>query len=188
MQVDSRRLGRALPATAVLVLAAATAACAEDGPVAAPSGSSRPSAASVTVPAPSSPAFLPGTTMLTGLRTGAHEGHDRVVLEFTGPVPPYRITREAGPIVDCASGAIRGGPGQYLVLRAEPVGIFDHDGYTPYTGPRTVAGPGATVSRAIIGCHFEGQLQVAVQLTGAACGYTDSTLTAPDRIVIDVQR
>ncbi|MGX9295458.1 AMIN-like domain-containing (lipo)protein [Tsukamurella paurometabola] len=201
---------RAACGAAVLALAATTAACGGGGPVTAPSGIARPSSVTtvtgttVTGAAPSGPgstavstsprtasasaSVAPGATMLKDLRTGARDGADRVVLEFTGPVPPYRVTREAGPVVDCASGADLGGPGEYLVVRAEPVGIFDHDGYSPYTGERTVAGPGRAVSRAIITCHFEGQLQVALKLTGNAQRYADSTLTGPGRIVVDVQR
>ncbi|CAM3058496.1 hypothetical protein [Tsukamurella hominis] len=196
---------RALSGATVLALGAALTACGQDGPVTAPSGIARPSsAATVTTAAPSSPsttvtstspgtttstsAAAPGTTMLQDLRTGAREGADRVVLEFTGAVPPYRVTREAGPVMDCASGAVLGGPGEYLVVRAEPVAIFDDAGKSAYAGERTVAGPGNAVSRAIITCSFEGQLQVALKLTGNAQRYADSTLTGPGRIVVDVQR
>ncbi|BDD81571.1 hypothetical protein TPB0596_13340 [Tsukamurella pulmonis] len=194
--------GRTITAIA---LGAALTACTQDGAVTAPSGIARPSvttmtgaappssapaptATTATAAAPAGASVAPGETMLADLRTGARDGADRVVLEFTGPVPPYRISREAGPVVDCASGATLGGPGQYLVVRAEPVGIFDHDGVSPYTGERTVAGPGGAVARAIITCHFEGQLQVAIELAGTAQRYADSTLTGPGRIVVDVQR
>ena len=47
---------------------------------------------------------------------------------------------------------------------------------------------GNAVSRAIVTCHFEGQLQVAIKLTGNAQRYADSTLTGPGRIVVDVQQ
>lgn len=201
----STTMRRALSGATVLVLGAAVTACGQNGPVTAPSGIARPSSATtVTGTAPSSPgtatsappsattttsaSVAPGATMLKDLRTGARDGADRVVLEFTGATPPYRVTREAGPVVDCASGAVLGGPGEYLVVRAEPVGIFDHDGVSPYTGERTVAGPGNAVSRAIVTCHFEGQLQVAIKLTGNAQRYADSTLTGPGRIVVDVQQ
>ena len=200
------RTMRALSGATVLVLGAALAACGESGPVTAPSGGARPStAATVTGAAPSSPgttvqsttgsatstasaSVAPGTTMLKDLRTGARDGADRVVLEFTGAVPPYRVTRDAGPVMDCGSGAVLGGPGEYLVVRVEPVAIFDDAGNAAYTGARTVAGPGRAVSRAIITCSFEGQLQVALKLTGNAQRYADSTLTEPGRIVVDVQQ
>lgn len=200
----SSRTRRALSGATAVVLGAALTACGQDGPVTAPSGIARPSSVTtVTGTAPSSPgttvsstspgtttsaAAAPGTTMLKDLRTGARDGADRVVLEFTGAVPPYRVTREAGPVMDCASGAVLGGPGEYLVVRVEPVAIFDDDGNAAYTGERTVAGPGRAVSRAIITCSFEGQLQVALKLTGNAQRYADSTLTGPGRIVVDVQQ
>ncbi len=196
---------RGLSGATAVVLGAALTACGESGPVTAPSGIARPSS-TVTLAAPSSPApsttsatwsagpssasatAAPGETMLKDLRTGARDGADRVVLEFTGAVPPYRVTREAGPVVDCASGAVLGGPGEYLVVRAEPVAIFDDAGRSAYAGERTVAGPGRAVSRAIITCSFEGQLQVALKLTGNAQRYADSTLSGPGRIVVDVQQ
>ncbi|NMD58279.1 hypothetical protein [Tsukamurella columbiensis] len=126
--------------------------------------------------------------MLRDLRTGPRDGADRVVLEFTGAAPPYRVTREAGPVTDCGSGAVLGGPGEYLVVHAEPVAAFDDAGTAAYRGERTVGGPGRAVSRAIITCSFEGQLQVALKLTGNAQRYADSTLTGPGRIVVDVQQ
>ncbi|WP_019202576.1 hypothetical protein [Tsukamurella sp. 1534] len=126
--------------------------------------------------------------MLSDLRTGARDGSDRLVLEFTGQAPPYTVTRKSGPIDDCASGNRVAGEGQYLVIRAEPVGIFDHDGRSPYTGPRTVPGPGGAITRAAVSCAFEGQLQVAVRLAGDGLGYKDFTLSGPGRIVLDVQQ
>lgn len=200
------RTTRALSGATAVVLGAALTACGQDSPVTAPSGIARPSSVTtVTGAAPSSPGTTvtstspgtttstsasagPTTTMLKDLRTGARDGADRVVLEFTGAVPPYRVTREAGPVMDCGSGAVLGGPGEYLVVRVEPVAIFDDDGNAAYAGERTVAGPGRAVSRAIITCSFEGQLQVALKLTGNAQRYADSTLTGPGRIVVDVQQ
>ncbi|MCA0156784.1 hypothetical protein LB823_11280 [Tsukamurella sp. M9C] len=199
------RTTRALSGATAVVLGAALTACGQDGLVTAPSGIARPSSVTtVAGAAPSSPSSVtsasprvttstsataaPGTTMLKDLRTGARDGADRVVLEFTGAVPPYRVTREAGPVMDCGSGAVLGGPGEYLVVRVEPVAIFDDDGNAAYAGERTVAGPGRAVSRAIITCSFEGQLQVALKLTGNAQRYADSTLTGPGRIVVDVQQ
>ncbi|CAM3928337.1 AMIN-like domain-containing (lipo)protein [Tsukamurella ocularis] len=199
-----RTIHRSVSGATVLVLGAMLAACDGSGPVTAPSGIGRPSVTTVTGAAPSStgtatsaprsaPAttsasVAPGATMLKDLRTGASDGADRVVLEFTGAVPPYRVTRDAGPVLDCGSGAVLGGPGEYLVVRVEPVAIFDDAGKSAYTGERGVAGPGRAVSRAIITCSFEGQLQVALKLTGNAQRYADSTLTGPGRIVVDVQQ
>ncbi|BDH58719.1 hypothetical protein MTP03_36580 [Tsukamurella sp. PLM1] len=85
-------------------------------------------------------------------------------------------------------GARRGRTGEYLVLRIEPIALFDDDGKPAYTGANTVAGPGRAISRAIISCAFEGQLQVAVKLTGNDQRYADSTLAGPSRIVLDVRQ
>lgn len=199
----------------VLALGAALTACFEDGPVTAPSGVKLPPV-SATATAPSGSGVVttttvrttssrapstssrtssrapstrpaPSSTMLSDLRMGRHDGYDRLVLQFTGDVPPYTVTREAGPITECGSGLDAGGPGEYLVLKIEPIALFDDDGEPAYTGANTVAGPGRAISRAIISCAFEGRLEVAVKLTGNDQRYADSTLTGPSRIVLDVR-
>ncbi|CAM5378123.1 Lipoprotein OS=Tsukamurella paurometabola (strain ATCC 8368 / DSM / CCUG 35730 / CIP 100753/ JCM 10117 / KCTC 9821 / NBRC 16120 / NCIMB 702349 / NCTC 13040)OX=521096 GN=Tpau_1059 PE=4 SV=1 [Tsukamurella paurometabola] len=190
---------RTMTATAtVLVLAASLSACFDSKPVTAPSGVKSPPTSTVTVTAaPSgattttapSAATTTGSsgTMLADLRLGRRDDGDRLVLQFTGAAPPYRISRTAGPVADCGSGNPATGPGEFLVLTAEPVAMMDDEGRPAYTGPATVAGPGGAISRAVITCRFEAQLQVAVQLTGNNQRYTDSTLTGPGRIVVDVK-
>lgn len=191
----------------VLALAAVLTACFEDGPVTAPSGVKLPptsmapltTAPSTTTRAvtttttrsssrsSSSRAAAPSDTLLSDLRMGRRDGYDRLVLQFTGSVPAYSITRTAGPVTECGSGDDAGGPGEYLLLTAEPIAVTDDGGKPAYTGAKTVAGPGRAISRAIITCAFEGRLQVAVKLTGNDLRYTDSTLTGPSRIVLDVR-
>lgn len=197
---------RAMGATVtVLALGASLTACFDDGPVTAPSGVKPPPVSTVTVtstasspattPRSSAPrtttrsstAGAPSSTMLSDLRMARRDDGDRLVLEFTGAPPPYRITRAAGPISDCGSGNAATGPGEFLVITAEPVAMIDDRGDPAYSGPGTVAGPGPAIGQAVITCRFEAQLQVAVKVAGNNQSYTDSTLTGPGRIVLDVR-
>ncbi|KXP00981.1 hypothetical protein AXK61_13370 [Tsukamurella pseudospumae] len=191
----------------VLALGAALAACGDNGR-AAPSGSTTasattpagtaPSGGSTVSPRSTSPRPTPGTSALTtpstpagrtelsDLRIGRNEGHDRVVLQFTGPAPGYTVEAAQGPIADCASGAIVAGAGGYLVIRIDGVQLFGENGETVYTGSKKVTGSGPFVGDATIFCAFEGQLQVAVRLLDGAQRHVNSTLRDPGRIVLDV--
>ncbi|KXP13800.1 hypothetical protein AXK60_23470 [Tsukamurella pseudospumae] len=191
----------------VLALGAALAACGDDGRE-APSGSATVSATtpagtaasggSTVSPRPTSPKPTPGTSALTtpstpagltelaDLRIGRNEGHDRVVLQFTGTAPGYTVEAAQGPIADCASGAIVAGAGDYLVIRIDGVQLFGENGESVYKGSKKVTGSGPFVGDATISCAFEGQLQVAVRLLGGAERHVNSTLRDPGRIVLDV--
>lgn len=196
------RAGRIAGATVtVLALGTALAACGgNDGDRAAPSAtatgtstvtapasdpaqSSAPGAAS-SAPAPVSAA----ESMLSDLRIGRNDGHDRVVLQFTGAAPKYTITSAKGPIQECASGETVAGAGDYLVITIPSIALFDDDGNSAYSGPKKVTGPGPYVGDATIACAFEGRLEVAVRLLQPPERHTDMTLTDPGRIAVDVWR
>ncbi|GAA1078250.1 AMIN-like domain-containing (lipo)protein [Tsukamurella strandjordii] len=146
-----------------------------------------PVTATVTA-APQAPAS--GPTMLSDLRTGRSDDADRLVLQFTTAVPKYTVVRQSGPIQDCGSGATVGDVGEYLVVKVEPIALFDDNGNPAYKGPNSIPGPGGgAIDRATISCAFEGQLQVAVKLADGKGAKTskDFTLTGPSRIVLDVK-
>ncbi|MDP0396379.1 AMIN-like domain-containing (lipo)protein [Tsukamurella strandjordii] len=131
-----------------------------------------------------------GPTMLSDLRTGRSDDADRLVLQFTTAVPKYTVVRQSGPIQDCGSGATVGDAGEYLVVKVEPIALFDDNGNPAYKGPNSIPGPGGgAIDRATISCAFEGQLQVAVKLADGKGAKTskDFTLTGPSRIVLDVK-
>ena len=162
---------------------------------ATPSGaavSAGPSASPAPAPSVSGvPAASPTVTdrpMLADLRSAAHPGFDRVVLEFTGP-PPGHTERLAPTLVQCGSGRAMTVPGaRFLVVTARPVRNFDDAGRGAYAGPRQYPTPALTAIEGLgISCDWEGEVSVGVGLADPDARYTVSTLTDPSRIVIDVR-
>jgi len=122
-----------------------------------------------------------GTTRasVVAVRAAAGDGYDRWVLEFDGPVPGYRITRQDNAtFTEDASGrtvTLDGAAG--VVVRLEPAG----------SGPSAplAISPRETELRDLrqVG-DFEGVVHWAAGLAAPACMHV-TTLDGPPRLVID---
>lgn len=170
---------RALPRTAVTFAAAAG--------LVATSLLTAPPAAADTAPtnitSVSGAAKATGYPTLVGLRWGAHDTFDRVVFEFRGGTPAYKV----------GYGTLRGlGTGEAIPLagNADLVVDFDfaraHDDNYRSTYSLRTRDPLLTTLRQIKwGGDFEGQLRAGLGLRDIV-GFRVFTLTSPARVVVDM--
>ncbi|MCW2854287.1 MAG: hypothetical protein JWM84_3951 [Nocardioides sp.] len=198
-------------AAAALLAACGTDSVDASAGAAAPSGtttstatSSSPSADAPTTeppttrPADDIPAFptstriqtrrSPGGTpiVFTGLRTAAHDGFDRIVLEFSGTsTPGWAVTYVDDPALDGSGAPVRLGGDAFLDVYASN-STAPAPGY--YSGPRRLdpQGDGA-ISGVFVGGTFEGTTQVLVGIDGDRVPFRVFALTAPSRLVVDVK-
>lgn len=122
---------------------------------------------------------------LTAVRTGKHGSYDRVVFQFSGGLPSVR-TERVSTVYDDPKGTpvpLAGKSRLHVVFRGASA-------YCPQPAHRTWAGP-----RVLVPSYpqllmikpagdFEGYLSFGIGLA-ARGGYHVSSLTGPDRVVID---
>jgi hypothetical protein len=125
--------------------------------------------------------------MLVAIRTGSHDGYDRVVLEFRNDLPSWRVgyvdevTSESGATVPLEGAAS-------LFVQVDPA--WAHDQNTPpyeatYTGPRSLT-PGYPTLRQVRWVdEFEGHLTFGLGLARRV-GFRVVELGRPSRLAIDV--
>ncbi len=134
-----------------------------------------------------SPGLPLGGALLVDVRAAAHEDFDRIVFEFTGGLPGYRVEYVAPPILQDASGepvAIAGSA--FLRVRFEPAAAHDPGTGTPtYTGPPELSPGLPSLLEAEQTGDFEGVLTWALGLTEAA-DFAVFPLREPFRIAIDI--
>jgi hypothetical protein len=120
----------------------------------------------------------PGTATLVNVRTGRHDAYDRVVFDFTGGAPGYRVGY--GTLV-------AGGTGTPIPLagKASLVVVFtpaDAHGYDI----RQVIDPGLpALVQVRFGEDFEGYVSAGLGLAQRV-GFRVLVLHGPDRIAVDV--
>ena len=135
----------------------------------------------VDVPGPAAPPVLE----LVDVRTGLHEGFDRVVFEFLSDVPAYRLEYVQSPITDCASGmpvTIAGD--DFLQMRMTPAAAHDEQGNVTFG--TTELTPGLpTILEVESTCDFEGEVTWVLGLSEEV-DFNVFFLTDPYRLVIDV--
>jgi hypothetical protein len=125
--------------------------------------------------------------MLVAIRTGSHDGYDRVVLEFRNDLPSWRVgyvdevTSESGATVPLEGSAS-------LFVQVDPA--WAHDQNTPphdatYTGARSLT-PGYPTLRQVRWVdEFEGHLTFGIGLQRQV-GFRVVELRGPSRLAIDV--
>ena len=125
--------------------------------------------------------------MLVAIRTGSHDGYDRVVLEFRNDLPSWRVgyvdevTSESGATVPLAGSAS-------LFVQVGPA--WAHDQNTPpyeatYTGPRSLTVDYPTLRQVRWVDEFEGHLTFGIGLQRQV-GFQVVELRGPPRLAIDV--
>jgi hypothetical protein len=125
--------------------------------------------------------------MLTAIRTGSHDGYDRVVLQFRNDLPSWRVgyvdqvPSESGATVPLEGAAS-------LFVQVDPAWAHDLD--TPpyaatYTGPRTLTPRYPTLRQVRLVDEFEGHLTFGVGLQRRV-GFRVLELRGPPRLAIDV--
>jgi hypothetical protein len=125
--------------------------------------------------------------MLTAIRTGSHDGYDRVVLQFRNDLPSWRVgyvdqvPSESGATVPLEGAAS-------LFVQVDPAWAHDLD--TPpyaatYTGPRTLTPRYPMLRQVRLVDEFEGHLTFGVGLQRRV-GFRVLELRGPPRLAIDV--
>ena len=190
------RIGSVIPVLAALVLA-----CAGEPrpPAAAPDSAPAPAGPPPPPAAPSAEANggwtqgpvdgggnAAGVAILTDVRTAAHDGYDRIVFEFTGGLPGYRVVWLDGPAVQCGSGEPVQVPGEATVeIAFEPAAAHDDDGRPTLEERARRPGLDSLVSLELI-CDFEAH----VDWVAGASRRTEvrvAALASPPRLVVDLR-
>ena len=125
--------------------------------------------------------------MLVAIRTGSHDGYDRVVLQFRNDLPSWRVgyvdqvTSESGATVPLEGEAS-------LFVQVDPA--WGHDQNTPpyeatYTGPRSLTPRYPTLRQVRWVDEFEGHLTFGIGLQRRV-GFRVLELRGPARLAIDV--
>ena len=139
------------------------------------------------VEAPPSPSLPLGGALLVDVRPAKHERFDRIVFEFQGGLPGYRIEYVQPPILGDASGlpiTIEGAA--FLQVRFRSAAAHDPDtGVQTYTGPRELSPGLPSLVEAQETGDFEAILTWVLGLTEEA-DFQVYRLEDPFRIAIDV--
>lgn len=118
---------------------------------------------------------------ITDVRVGSHPGYDRLVVEFSGGMPEYRlVTQDPSTFVGPFSGlpvSVAGSAGMHLYLY--------HQDIPPSYQHGTNLRPGYSVlKQVVVMSDFEGQADLAIGLGRLVCAEV-STESNPSRLVID---
>jgi hypothetical protein len=131
-----------------------------------------------------------GTTAranITDVRVGTHDGYDRVVFQFRGGIPEFDIASATPPFTADPSGQPLTVSGSAFLSITLHGGTKQTDaGASSYSGPRNFAVDFPTLVNMVEGGDFEAVSTWYLGLSHASC-LRVSTLTAPDRLVIDLQ-
>lgn len=156
-------------------------ASAPASPTSSPSAINTPVASPTAVPVCST---LQGGTnsraTIVDVRVGTHPGYDRLVIEFSGGLPPYKISpQDPSTFVGPASGkpiAVEGKAGYHLY-------IYNMDIPPTYkVGNILTSYP--ELKQVVVMAVFEGQADIAIGLDRSVCPVV-TTLSGPSRLVID---
>ncbi|WP_213931818.1 AMIN-like domain-containing (lipo)protein [Rhodococcus sp. B50] len=191
------RLALAVTATA-LVLAGCSAGADQPAPSPAVSvdtpTSSAPETTSADVPRDArdkvSPAGEDAKLTVVDIRTGRHEGFDRVVYELGGEgAPGWRVGYVDEAIQDGSGNEVAvAGDAVLQVLIDGSAYPFD-SGVEQYDGPNPVlAEPGGSVVEVNGAGVFEGVTQSFIGVAAHGTPFSVYSLTGPTRVVIDVAR
>ena len=192
-------MSRFMRSAGLVIIAAALAGCSSSHP-AGPSGAARSPAPASSSATPQTAATLspdaqqasparacqqPGT-YLTAVRTGQHAGYDRVVFQFSGGLPAVTAERVKAVYAD-PKGTKISLPGRsylHVVFRGASANC-PQPAHRTWTGPAVLTPRYPQLLAVKAAGDFEGYLSFGLGL--AAQGpYHVSTLTGPDRVVIDV--
>ena len=123
----------------------------------------------------------------TGFRVGAHDGFDRVVMDFAGPgTPGWNAHYTDAPTSQGSGLPVDVQGATTLMLEIDGVTIPTADGAAPWAGPENLM-PKATgtVAQVYRGALFEGVQEVFLGVR-AAQPFRVYALTNPTRVVVDI--
>lgn len=126
------------------------------------------------------------TVELRSVRAGRHAAFDRVVFEFAGALPGYRVEYIDKPVRRCGTGDVvtLAGDG-WLRVRMTPARAHDESG-RPTLGPVEQRPKLPVLLELAPTCDFEGELTWVLGV-GSPNRYRVLELRDPPRIVVDVK-
>lgn len=176
----------------------ATSAAAGGGGSAPTSATTTNGAAAPSCPANTNPQAADAVTPraeLVAVRAAHQPGFDRVVFEFRGAAPGFRVEYGNKPVTEDGSGhevALRGRHALYVRMDNASGWHFDDDGDDvdesgpTYTGPRRIRPGDTTVIRELVQAgDFEGVVTWAVGVDDRV-GFRVSRLSGPPRLVVEL--
>jgi len=135
--------------------------------------------------APTTPPGQPPTAYLSGLKTGAHPGYERLTITFSNALPHdgVQLKPQSGTSFD---GAPSGQPTTTRGKNGLKVIIKGADMHTSYSGSRDIVTGYSTLVEVRQIEDYEGIVQLAIGIDGDPC-YRAFYLASPTRLVIDIQ-
>lgn len=134
----------------------------------------------------SAPALATGMPKLTDIRIGDHPGYTRVVFQFSGRAPGYRVGYVPAVYQDGSGAKVQLAGTHFLGVRFEPAAAHRDDGTLTYTGPREIKRSGTLRELELAG-DFEGVVSAGIGVA-AKKGFRVLRLSNPTRIVVDVAK
>jgi len=124
---------------------------------------------------------------ITDIRVGTHSGYDRIVFEFADGIPPYRIEDAMPPFIQDPSGLPMNVSGSaFWKITLNGGTIVSPDGGVTYDGPTTFTPGFPKLVELARGGDFEAVSTWYIGLSDISC-IRVQTLTAPSRLVVDIQ-
>lgn len=133
----------------------------------------------------------PGSKLtVTDIRTGTHDGFDRVVYELGGTgAPGWRVGYVDRAVQDGSGNEVEVAGGAILQVLIDGSAYPFDSGADQYSGPQPVlAAPGGSVVEVNGAGVFEGVTQSFIGIDNPGTPFSVYALTGPARLVIDVAR
>ncbi|WP_409328553.1 AMIN-like domain-containing (lipo)protein [Trujillonella humicola] len=123
---------------------------------------------------------------VTDIRTGGHEGFDRVVFEVAGEgAPGWDVGYVEDPTSQGSGAPVEVAGEAVLMVTLTGVGYPFDTGVDQFEPGGPVAGPGAAVTEVVLGATFEGTTESFVGTTGES-PFRVYLLEGPTRVVVEV--
>jgi hypothetical protein len=119
---------------------------------------------------------------IVAVRVGQHDGYDRFVIEFNGPIPAYAIRRQSGTTFTTNP---RGTPITLKGTDGLSVLVHPIDNWTSYVSPTAFDPDFQFLKQARLIQNFEGYHQWALGIQGKPC-LRVTELASPSRLVVDI--
>ena len=129
---------------------------------------------------------VPAQQRIVDVRVGRHGSFDRVVWQFAGTIPPYRVAYVPEPVHQCGSGqpvALAGNAA--LEVRFDSIEIFDNNG-TGLVPPGDFLPNFLSLRQTRRICAFEGQATWALGIADPQ-PFRVIELDNPARLVVDIR-
>ncbi|GIH89585.1 hypothetical protein ACFFMN_13690 [Planobispora siamensis] len=123
--------------------------------------------------------------IVTGVRYAEHRGFDRVVVDYRGALPGYRVEWVPELVQDGSGEPFKVEGGAYLQVTIIPANAHDEDGTPTWKGGPIFKASLGNVKNVVRTGDFEAVVGVGIVLEHRA-GFRVKEYRSPNRLVIDV--